>query len=336
MTPQDLDPAIRPVLAHLSVTPAEVVEWEPLTTGTYNALWRLTLRDGRRWIWKRPPAPTEKATLRYEHNLLHGETTYYHAVHTLPDVPVPHLLHVHHQGDPPAVAGLLMTERPGTPWHTVDPSLTAAERTRLRHHLGCLVARVHTLTGPHFGYPAHPFGPPADTWTGTFTTMVDAVLDDAARYRVELPWPVDRLRHLLADAQDVLDEVTRPAPVHFDLWPGNLLLDGPPGARHLSGLIDAERMFWGDPAADFVSLALFDDIEHDEAFLTGYAEQDGPVTLTDATRLRLHLYRCYLYLIMLVEVVPRRYSPQQQAWTRRRAGSALTASCQALTSALAG
>lgn len=65
-------------------------------------------------------------------------------------------------------------------------------------------------------------------------------------------------------------------------------------------------MFWGDPVADFVSLALFGDIERDRDFLAGYAEARGcDVEFTDALRTRYALYRSYLYLIMLVETVPR-------------------------------
>ncbi len=67
---------------------------------------------------------------------------------------------------------------------------------------------------------------------------------------------------VLADAETpVLNEVTRPALVHFDLWPGNLLVTG-------------------DPVADFVSLVLFGDIERDGDSLAGYAEARGECVAT--------------------------------------------------------
>ncbi|CAM5655707.1 aminoglycoside phosphotransferase family protein [Streptomyces hirsutus] len=232
-----------------------------------------------------------------------------------------------------------MTECPGVPWHEADASLTPGERARSRRELGEVVARLHTVTGLEFGYPARPFGPAAADWRGAFTAMTDAVLNDAVVYGVELPRPVEEVREVIAAAGDVLDEVTRPVLVHFDLWQGNLLLEGAEGAegaRGLSGVIDAERMFWGDPVAEFVSLSLFDDIEKDADFLAGYAAAGGDATLTDSVRLRLELYRCYLYLIMLVEAVPRGYSSEQLAWTRRHVGGQLTASLDAVASALAG
>lgn len=106
----------------------------------------------------------------------------------------------------------------------------------------------------------------------------------------------------------MLDEVQTPVLVHFDLWDGNILVDAGQGAPRVGGLIDAERAFWGDPLAEFVSLALFADIEDDAAFLRGYRAAGATVTFDAAARLRLSLYRVYLYLIMWVEAVPRKSS----------------------------
>ena len=50
----------------------------------------------------------------------------------------------------------------------------------------------------------------------------------------------------------------------FGVGAGELLRDAQrerPGGRRIGGLIDAERAFWGDPLAEFVSLALFGDID---------------------------------------------------------------------------
>ncbi|MER7172857.1 aminoglycoside phosphotransferase family protein [Streptomyces mesophilus] len=317
-------------LAALSVAVSDIVEYTPLAGGTYNDLLRVVLRDGQRWIVKRPPSGGGACGLAYEHDLLRGETVYYRAAADLSQVPVPRMVHAALDGDPPTVSCLVMTECPGSPWHQVDAQLASAEQSRLRRELGGIVARLHTVAGDGFGYPALPFGPLATTWREAFTDMMRAVLDDAERHDVRPPRTVADVRKVFASAAGVLDEVTRPALVHFDLWKGNLLLDGEPGVRSVSGVIDGERMFWGDPVAEFVSLSLFDDIERDEAFLTGYAEAGGQAEFTDSTRLRLNLYRCYLYLIMLVESVPRGYSREQQAWTWRHAGRGLTKALRAV------
>lgn len=73
----------------------------------------------------------------------------------------------------------------------------------------------------------------------------------------------------------------------------------------ITGLVDGERAFWGDPLAEMVSLALFGDIADDPAFLQGYRDAGGDIDPDSRTRRRLAMYQCYLYLIMLVEAVPR-------------------------------
>lgn len=94
-------------------------------------------------------------------------------------------------------------------------------------------------------------------------------------------------------------------------------MDRPEGTPRIGGLIDGERMFWGDPLADFVSLALLGDIEDDTDFLTGYRKAGGRADFDTAARRRLALYRSYLYLIMLIETVPRAVGDDDVAWTRK-------------------
>jgi hypothetical protein len=144
--------------------------------------------------------------------------------------------------------------------------------------------------------------------------MIGAVLADAERFAVPLPRPAGRIRELFAARSALLDEVTVPRLVHFDLWDGNILVAADDGARpRIGGIVDAERAFWGDPVADFVSLALFGDIEQDRDFLAGYRAAGGPAALDGAARERLALYRAYLYLIMWVEAVPRASAPDRIA-----------------------
>ncbi|MET8884460.1 phosphotransferase family protein [Streptomyces rubiginosohelvolus] len=300
-------PPLPRVLDALGVGGRDIAAIVPLTGGTYNTVTRVTLTDGRDWVVKTPPPHT--ATLRYERDLLVNEVAFYTAAARAGGSAIPRV--VRSETDPAAPTGtyLVMTARPGRPWHEVAPTADDGDEPRLRAELGRIVGQLHGATGAAasgFGYPAEPFGPLAPTWRTAFTAMTEAVLADAETYRARLPYPVGDIRTVLAGAAPVLDEVTRPALVHFDLWPGNLLVTGEPGARTIGGVVDGERMFWGDPVADFVSLALFGDIERDRDFLAGYAEARGSeVEFTDALRTRYALYRSYLYLIMLVETVPR-------------------------------
>lgn len=97
--------------------------------GTYNTVFRVTLDDSRDWVVKIPPAGS--AGLSYERDLLKGEIAFYTAAAGL-DPAVPEV--VHSEPDPEAAAGrhVIMTARPGAPWHECDAGMPDGERSRLR------------------------------------------------------------------------------------------------------------------------------------------------------------------------------------------------------------
>ncbi|MFE7352242.1 phosphotransferase family protein [Streptomyces sp. NPDC057543] len=338
-----MDETTARVLRSVGVPKERITACTPLAGGTFNAVTRVALTDGSDWVVKIPPPAVAGTLMSYERDLLVNEVEFYgragastavvpRVLHseltsqlpTFPDFPqlsvFPEFLDPSASPASPTGPYVIMSACPGRPWNEIAPAaMSDAEERRLRNELGRIVARLHSVTGPAgFGYPGQALGPLSPTWRQAFTAMTDAVLADADTYHARLPRSPAGIRALFAAASPVLDDVTRPALVHFDLWQGNLLVDGEPGARTIGGIIDGERMFWGDPVADFVSLALFADMEDDADFLTGYAQGTGRPVLFDASvRLRLALYRCYLYLIMLVETVPRRVPREHldRAWT---------------------
>ncbi|MFB6847394.1 phosphotransferase family protein [Streptomyces sp. NPDC056373] len=303
----------RHILRAAGLDPGCLAHLTPLTGGTYNTVEELRFTDGSRYVLKIPPAPAVPG-LRHEKRLLVSEAEFYRSA-ALAGVRAPRTVSA---GDD----FLLMTAVPGEPW---DGTLTDPEQTALRTELGRQVARLHEVTGPGHGYPSGALGPLAPDWRTAFTAMFDAVLDDARRYGARLPLPADTVARTAASAYGALDEVTRPCLVHFDLWRGNILVDRVDGRARIGGLIDGERMFWGDPLADFVSLALLGDIRKDEDFLAGYREAGGRARFDAPARRRLALYRAYLYLIMITETVPREAGQEQQCWVQETVAPELVA-----------
>ena len=309
-------------LAGAGVSWDQVADSRSLAGGTFNAVYLVGLVDGTRLVVKIPPGP-DTPVLRYEQGILGTESLYYQLAGQCSDVTVPRVVAVDASG---AAGGyLVMTQCPGSPWPDLTPLPGGAERDELRAEVGRQVARLHAITGTEFGYPSEAVGPLRESWRAAFLDMVNAVLADAERFNVTLPRPAADIRDWFRARAAVLDEVTTPVLVHFDLWDGNILVEPGPAGYRVGALIDAERAFWGDPLAEFVSLALFADIEQDTAFLHGYRAAGGTVTFDFAARRRLSLYRAYLYLIMWVEVAPRQYGQERRDWLLPRVFQPLTA-----------
>jgi aminoglycoside phosphotransferase (APT) family kinase protein len=275
----ELDALVRRVLG---VPLAAHVE---LTEGMFNTAYRLTAADGRETVLKVAPPP-DVPLLTHERDIMRTEALVFGlmAAHGLP---VPEVL-LHEDGL------LLMTALQGELWSSARSRLTDAEHGALRRELGTIVRDLHRITGDVYGYVQ---GPNAPTWREAFLKMVDAVLADADRFGVELP----DVRSAVEARAHLLDEVTEPVLVHFDLWEANIFLaDG-----HIEGIIDPERALFGDPLAEIATIALF--TEPDDDFNAGY----GKSGYSESERTRLALYRAYLCVVMIVEGVPRGYSGQE-------------------------
>jgi len=270
LSEQDIDRIVRTGLG-VAITGAS-----ELGGGTFAAVWKAGLPDGREVVIKVAPPPSARV-LEYERGVIPAEGEYYSRIRAqAPSVPVPAVLAV----DPGWIISSLLPGRP----------LTSQDSPRARLELGAAVAQVHTITGPHFGYT----GPRASgpSWPVAFDAMIESLRRDAAAWDVPLP-PLDGV---VARYEPELASVTRPALLHFDLWDGNVLA-GPDGS--LTGLVDGERFLYGDPLLDFVSPALLRRIEDlpDHPFLAGYQ----PAPFDAAARVRLGLYRIHLYALMIAE-----------------------------------
>ena len=282
---------LRAVLAASGVRPESLAQWTELGEATYNTAYRLRLDTGAGLVLKVAPDPTMPA-MSYEHDIMRTETLFYRTAAEV--APVPAVVNADFSRTLIDTDYLLMAELPGQNWYAQRDQL---DQEPLRRELGEIIAALHTVTGNGFGYPQDP---PASTWREAFTGMVGALLADAQRFSSALPRSVAEIKDLFAANENVLDDVSTPVLVHFDLWPGNILVE----SGRITGLVDGERAFWGDPLAEMVSLALFGDIEKDPVFLAGY----GGIAFDTSARLRLAMYRAYLYLIMLIEGTPRGYS----------------------------
>lgn len=276
--------------------------------GWFNVAYRIGLRDGRQVVLKIAPPPGV-SVMTYEHDMMHNEVAALGLVQAHTDVPVPAVDHFD--------ASLELCDAPWFFMPFIDAenfgilaeegALGPAETESFDEQLGAANAALNTIVGPHFGRLS---GPGSPTWREAFAGMIEDVLSDGERAGVDLGWDYSLVRAVIADHLLLLDAVTEPRFVEWDLWNSNTMVrDG-----RIVAIIDHERAFYGDPLieAGFTALDLpaFGD---PAAFMRGY----GRTALTDEERRRRRLYTLYLILIMIIETHYRGHeTPQQYDWAR--------------------
>ncbi|MCB0913731.1 MAG: aminoglycoside phosphotransferase family protein [Propionibacteriaceae bacterium] len=276
--------------------------------GWFNVAYRIRLADGRAVVLKVAPPPGV-VVMTYERDLMANEVAALELVGTRTDVPVPGVHHYDTARDLCDAEWFFMPFVDAENFAVLDHEdrLTPAETAAYNRLLGAANAELNSIVGPHFGRLA---GPGFPTWREAFGGMIEDVLRDGERRAVDLGWSYGPLRSLVADHLPLLDAVTEPRFVEWDLWDGNTMVrDG-----RIVAIIDHERAFYGDPLieAGFTGLDLpvFGD---PSAFIAGY----GRAPLTDDERRRRRLYTLYLMLIMVIETQYRGHTtPDAYVWAR--------------------
>ena len=269
---------------------------EELTDGTFNAAYALRCDDEELVLKVAPPRGLDLLT--YETDLMHGEAVFHDQAGGA-GVPVPVVRFADLTGEVHPNDFVFMTRVPGVALHrtALDPAVDRAVRHELRGHL----RRLPPVRGPAFGYPRRDGHTRSPSWRTSFLTMFEDLTTDAARLESRLLHPLPAQARDIFEgvrrAAAVLDAVEAPVLVHFDVWDGNVFVDAGDTTRKVTGIIDGERCFYGDPVAELASLTLLGDIESRPELLAGY----GRGELAPEERLRLRMYTAYLYLIMLVE-----------------------------------
>ncbi|MEV0614328.1 aminoglycoside phosphotransferase family protein [Nonomuraea sp. NPDC050404] len=137
--------------------------------------------------------------------------------------------------------------------------------------LGEIARAVHDVRGPRFG----PVGAPAhDTWGQAVTGSLTQIAADLELAGLDAS-DVRKAAAVAADRQAVLDEITEPRLLTGDLWTVNILLAAEAPEPTITGVLDFDRTWWGDPAADWTIRMALRKQDERTAFWEAYGEPEG-------------------------------------------------------------
>jgi aminoglycoside phosphotransferase (APT) family kinase protein len=306
-TPITLETAQTITAAHFGGE-AKIDRFTELTDGMYNTVALIELVDGQKSVLKVAP-PDRVKVLRYEKNIMRAEVDVLRLIRAQTEVPVPEVIAIDTSRCLIDNDYYLMTFVPGVGMYKLRQQLSTQDQRAIDFRTGEYLHQMNAITGSSFGYFAQPefhFS----TWQETFQCMISHCLQDGRDAGVELPFPNDMLGARLQTFTTVLDEVTQPRLVHWDLWDGNIFVD--PETKKITGILDCERALWGDPLME-VNFGAFG---VNPALIEGYGLD---LLSTLGAKTRRTLYNIYLWLIMIIECTYRKYETKDQVnWARTK------------------
>jgi len=290
------------LLVNRHFTDSKLAEVRELKNGTFNMAYHIkgSGLPSKGAVLKIGPAQGVKVP-GHEKDILHTEARAYQLLDHL-QIPVPKLYAYDYTHTDIPCDYIFMEYMKGDLW--IDQYLALGKtRPELMRELGRYSAMIHSVEGEGFGDVADEyfrFG----SWSEAFTTMMENALKECHIRQFRLPY--QEIKRVLYEQREVLNAVEKPSLVNFDMWAGNVFLRKK--ACKVSGIIDFERCFFGDPYAGFVSaVLLIDDVEREKEFIAGYHEvSDKPLIFNRESRVRMELYRLYFNVITTIETY--RYS----------------------------
>ena len=277
---------------------------QELTEGMCNIAYMIRLEDGREVVLKIAPLD-EVEVLFYEKNMMRTEVECLELVAKRTAVPVPSVYYYDDSKTLCSSEYFFMEKLNGTSLNSVASSISEDEKKIIYEEMGQYTAMMNQIEGTYFGYPSIP-ELQFTSMQQLYLVLIDKTLEDGARKQVDFGIDYEIIRRVTKEKSSILNQVTKPVFVHWDLWEGNVfLLDG-----RVNGIIDFERALYADPLMEYL---FSQGRESNIDYLKGY----GKTEFTEDEIIRRSLYSIYMYLIMVVECPYRQYENDwQMNWAK--------------------
>lgn len=271
-----------------------------LNDGCYNISYLIVFADGREVVMKIAPS-NDTDILTYEKDIIKTELLFYKLTDKHTDIKVPKIIDEDFSGKIIASPYYFMTKLNGTPLNKVKDA-TKEKRINIYTTIAEYMAKLHNIGGREYGYITMEDKCKGKDCYNSLIVSVDAIIADAHRKNIKLPFKEEKIYDVFNMAQKAFDAIEYPALTHFDIWDGNIFVEENDGKLDVTGIIDFERGFYACPAADFCQVMHMVNFKDDKYFLEKYnIHADKKLEYSSELMARIWAYRFYLFLIMHVE-----------------------------------
>lgn len=244
--------------------------------GTFNETYLVELAGETRVVLRVAPSPTadiywdDVALMRREHHIL----PFFASVASLmPQVIMTDFTHQVVERD-----YVFLTFIEGERWSDIEDELTPDENAELWRQCGEVVKRIHKTTGERFGYP-YP-GRQFARWSKVILERFSRISESMLNHQIEVA-TFTTISDIARANASLFDEIHTPHLLHGDLWTFNLLVARSSNGPTITGVLDVDRAWWGDPMADWIMFPLA--VRRDDpawqqrlsAFYNGYGRTPG-------------------------------------------------------------
>ena len=288
LAPDAIDAACRQAFG----SDTRIVSCEPIRHGRFNTTYRI-IPDGRDPVILRVSPPARAPLFRHEHKLLLREAAVHARLARIGPV-IPRVLHLDLSCTTLPRPFLFLECRPGTVWDDSAARIPPAQAAALWRAFGGHVRKIHAITGERFGSPLP--GEGRSSHADWLLALFEDLATDLEERKLLVPG-LTEFRRALAARRARLEADEPPRLIHGDLWPRNVLVTEEGGVWRISAILDAERAFWGEPAAEWI----YSHLAIPSAFWEAYGADLSPARLCGDALLRARAYQARGALQLVLE-----------------------------------
>lgn len=265
-----------------------------LDGGYFNNAFAVSFSDGFRTALKISPTADVKV-MAHERNIMEAEVEAIRLVRLKTSVPAPEIYFYDKSKAEIPSEYFFMELIDGEPLDKAAKALNPDELFAIDLRTAECVREMAEITGTRFGFFSQP-EKQRKSWRQFFWLALSLIIEDGISVNADFRLSPELIIKAVEKHDYILDEITKPHLVHWDLWQGNIFVKN----GKLSSIIDFERCMWADPLMENI-FTDYDNLK--PAFLWGA----GISGMTENQYLRRRIYSLYLMATMVTECYFRGY-----------------------------